>query len=373
MPARSASRRHVAAASVLRLGAAVLGVLAFTGCGADAGVSTSPSASQTVAASPSPSPSPTHPVALEAPPAGTLLFRQFSSDESINGFGLDSVRTDGTGLRLGITHPPKNANDQSYSWSPDGRQIVFARQVGNDVDGSSVEILRVARTGGTTTVLTPGHRLTPLTAPKLGRDGSPAFSPDGRTIAFEHEDGDFDGNALARSNIWVMDTDGGHRRQVTHLLSQSKLITGIAWSPDGSRFVYSLADEAENSALWVVNGDGSGNRQLTPITLGAGGTPDWNAAAGLILFRAVASEDNGVGNLFTIRPDGSGLRQVTRFTGQGISHNVSFSPDGTWVTSSTGLGDGPADIFVEKLDGSQFRFVLHTPEPETGPHWSPVP
>jgi Tol biopolymer transport system component len=91
------------------------------------------------------------------------------------------------------------------------------------------------------------------------------------------------------------------------------------------------------------------------------------------VFRAVQDEDSGVGNFYTIRPDGSRLTQITHFKNTKISHVVSFSPDGKWITSSSGPVDGLEDVFVARADGTQLRVIARTPATEeTGPKWGPA-
>ena len=80
-----------------------------------------------------------------------------------------------------------------------------------------------------------------------------------------------------------------------------------AWSPDGKQLVFGVETTdrgaGEQPALFVVNSDGSGLRQLTPWSLDAGDRADWSPDGTLILFRAPAK--NNRGNLYTIHPDGS--------------------------------------------------------------------
>jgi Tol biopolymer transport system component len=61
---------------------------------------------------------------------------------------------------------------------------------------------------------------------------------------------------------------------------------------------------------------------------------------------------------------------VTRFKNGTISHVVSFSPDGKWIASATGRPGAQQDIFLQKLDGSQFRVLMHTANYEAGPRWT---
>jgi len=75
----------------------------------------------------------------------------------------------------------------------------------------------------------------------------------------------------------------------------------------------SASKPAGGRALFIIDLDGSHERQLTPWSAGADGTPDWSST-NLIVFRAVADEESGNGNFFTVHPDGTALTQITHFT-----------------------------------------------------------
>ena len=85
----------------------------------------------------------------------------------------------------------------------------------------------------------PGGRAKQLTHGRV-RDGSPAFAPDGRTIAFIRAPvgrGGSDGGGEATGGdatgqVWIMPLDGGEPWQLTRLKHG---VSGLAWSPDGSR------------------------------------------------------------------------------------------------------------------------------------------
>ena len=84
----------------------------------------------------------------------------------------------------------------------------------------------------------------------------------------------------------------------------------------------------------------------------------------LIAFRAVENEKLGIGNYFTIHPDGTHLTQVTHFTDTVISHKVSFSPDGQWVAIGRSGTAGGSDIYIASIDGKQVYPVTQKPDRE---------
>ena len=71
----------------------------------------------------------------------------------------------------------------------------------------------------------------------------------------------------------------------------------------------------------------------------------------------------------SIRPDGSGLRQVTHVEEGTQLLSASFSPDGRSITfAMTGEGGEP-DVFVMRADGRDVRPVTTTPVWESMPDW----
>jgi len=117
-----------------------------------------------------------------------------------------------------------------------------------------------------------------------------------------------------------MNASGTGSRQLTRFNASkpfSTFVGGSSWSPDGRQLVFEAGtspprgEPANGCALFVVNADGSGLRQLTLWSLDAGERPDWSPDGELILFKAPAKGQHG--NLYTINPDGSGLKQLTRY------------------------------------------------------------
>jgi TolB protein len=93
-----------------------------------------------------------------------------------------------------------------------------------------------------------------LTRMAEGRDGN--VSPDGKKIVFTQK-------GSKGFGVWVMDADGGNRRQITPHESQ---IGGIApvWSYDGKQIAFS-GQEGEYAEIFLCNADGGNLRQLTRL------------------------------------------------------------------------------------------------------------
>ncbi len=105
---------------------------------------------------------------------------------------------------------------------------------------------------------------------------------------------------------------------------------------------------------------------------------DWAPDGSRILFRSGRGSGvgRGEGNLFTVRPDGTGLRQLTHFQqSNGVLRAGSYSPDGQSILFATDEGGATApgrdlpDIFVMRADGTDIRPVTRSPNWDSDPDW----
>jgi Tol biopolymer transport system component len=147
--------------------------------------------------------------------------------------GIRVVNLDGKRLRR-----LSGGRDASPTWSRDGKTIVFSRE------SRGVSHVFQMRADGT------GHRRIAARAER------PAFSPDGATIAF-----------LRNGSIWLMDSNDGRQRRLP------RAGTGhydLAWSPDGRYLVY----QYQYRELHVIALDGTTRRLLPSYGVDIGGL-DW--------------------------------------------------------------------------------------------------
>ena len=369
-----------------RAPAAAIGMVALTlaACGGGSSSSAtnvaSPVVTETSPTSSSPVPVSSSPeTSGPPPPMGRIAFRRYLTASQTSG-ALFTSATDGSDEHQ-ITDPPAAALDDFPDWSPDGTHLLFTRYAGLGTDHESHRLF---------TVLSDGTGLTPLSPDVAahgdvidGFDDTGVFSPDGTRIAFSYAHGQIAGGGthgipvgkdqLEFSGIVVMDPDGGNRQEVTNDVAYSGDSGGVAWSADGTQLVYArfnsaAADPPYGRALFIVGVDGSNQRQLTPWDVGADGTPDWSPVTDLIVFRGVADEESGVGNFFTVHPDGTALTQITDFTDTVISHKVGFSPDGLWIVFSKSAMNGYG-VFIAKIDGSGVLPVTNGAHGDSSPDW----
>jgi dipeptidyl aminopeptidase/acylaminoacyl peptidase len=89
---------------------------------------------------------------------------------------------------------------------------------------------------------------------KIGRAGSPSFSPDGKRIAFVSD-------LSGVPQIWIVPTEGGWPMLVTN---ENDPVGNVEWSPTSEWLAYSLAPGGGmNTQVYVVKPDGSGQKRLS--------------------------------------------------------------------------------------------------------------
>jgi TolB protein len=275
-------------------------------------------------------------------------------------------------------------------WSPDGRRMVFHREVGADwlppkfrEWPSRDPQFRVIRTGIFPSYSPTGDRLLCNSEPGailphnsllvMNADGTnrsvlfkdekknpiaPAWSPKGDQIAcglgrfFLRQDGP------AVADIAVMDADGKNLK----VLTDGKGNYGFpSWSPDGREIVCRVSD-GKTSGLIILDAETGKPRELktgsTQVNF-----PAWSPAGDVIAFTNYIDGDY---ELCTIKPDGTGFKRLTNTPGSNA--HCQWSQDGKWIAFASGRGgfqdEAPlhpynaqpyGKIYVMRADGSDVR------------------
>lgn len=175
-------------------------------------------------------------------------------------FDIFSANSNGAGVER-LTDTP--GYDAEATISPDGETIVFTSVRDGDLD-----IYTMDKNGGNVKRLTTA----------LGYDGGPFFSPDGKQIVYrsyhpktEKEIARYKdrlANDLIEPNnfeVWVMDADGGNKRQVTKLGDAS---FAPYFHPGGKKIIFATNYYAEgpqkrNFEIAMINTDGTGLERIT--------------------------------------------------------------------------------------------------------------
>jgi Tol biopolymer transport system component len=188
---------------------------------------------------------------------------------------------------------------------------------------------------------------------KGGQVTFPAWSPDGKAIAFGV--GSYFTGHTKPAAVAMVNADGTGYRKVTEGPGNAGF---PSWSPDGKRIVYRVAGSEQG--LRILNLE---DGKIITLTTEYDNFPAWSPKGDLIDFTSFRDGDF---EIYTIRPDGSGVRRLTH-TGGNDAHGI-WSPDGQWIVfSSSRLGwkdealvsySGPqpyGELFAMRADGSGVR------------------
>jgi Tol biopolymer transport system component len=214
---------------------------------------------------------------------------------------LFTVRPDGTGARQ-LTHLT-DSDAIGASWSPDGSKIVFARDYLRGTREEHLDVVAIDANGRHARAM--GLK---------GLNGWPMWSPDGKRIVFVQPGG-----------FGTVDARGGSPASVT----VAGEIMSPTFSPNGRRIAF-WRHERGGASLFVVGADGSGLKRVKAFAKGIADKIDWSPDGSRIAFSTPDFDHPGLSaNVYTIRPDGTGLTQLTHDHGGKINNGLdSWSPDG---------------------------------------------
>jgi Tol biopolymer transport system component/DNA-binding winged helix-turn-helix (wHTH) protein len=354
------------------------------------------------------------------------------------------VKLIGAETPLRLTSNP--AVETKPVWSPDGRHIAFLRQ---SADGSAFYLIpalggaerklvdifpyHIPSTGNSPYYSPDGKYLAipdrnsltepmsifnvsmdtgekrRLTRPIAGNVGDhyPAFSPDGKMLAFVRA------TSLSTDDLYVMPLSGGESRRLTF---DSVPIAGLAWTPDSGEIVFSSRRSGSTTHLWRIKATGGApeildtvgksvqspalslqahrlaytqplddvdvwrleldtqRRSTSQIELIASTFwdhgPDYSPDGGKIVFASARSGGDGI---WVCDSDGSKPRLLID-RGPYVSGTPRWSPDGRWIAFDSRFNDpdtaGNPDIYIISADGSQPRRLTTDPAEDIVPSWS---
>lgn len=237
---------------------------------------------------------------------------------------------------------PAGQTALSPAWSPDGQRVAFT-QLGEGRGGIAVQTLSSGAT-----FLAPGSQ----TALNI----TPAFSQDGRTLAFAHSDER--GTDIYTANVT--------ERCCAQRLTVGRYADNLSptFSPDGRRIAF-ISTRAGPPQLYVMAADGTDQELLAPFDYGATGSsnaPEWSPDGASVVFHR---EVSGSPQIFLVDVSG---RRVRQLTSSGRNEDPTWAPDSRHVAFVSDRS-GRRQIWIVDIETGRVR-QLATPGATRLPSWS---
>ncbi len=220
-------------------------------------------------------------------------------------FDIFVMRADGTDVRQ-LTND--TMEERHPAWSPDGKKILYESQRESAVRGPAF-----FRSTDLFVLHLDGSRVFNLTATPTHRESRGAWSPDGKTIAYTRSDS-------SGTQIFLVNADGSNPRPLRPR-DPNFVDEAPAWSPDGSRIVFSAGNVnhppfAATYVILSVGADGSNPLILTGLGYASNRFPAWSPDGSRIVYTTDLTEESwgkyNRQNIAMMNSDGSAKTILTR-------------------------------------------------------------
>jgi dipeptidyl aminopeptidase/acylaminoacyl peptidase len=267
-----------------------------------------------------------------------LLFRHWTSWKDGRVSHLFLVPADGSIPPRDLTPgssavPPFSlGGPEDYQFSPDSKQIAFARKT---------DPVEAISTNSDLFVLDfADPRATPkqITANRAA-DGGPAYSPDGRFIAYRAQARA--GFEADRWQLMLFDRRAGTERSISASLDRSA--DSYAWAPD-SRTIYVTVEERGGVCVYLL--DLAGGQPRAVLTGGSHSDVQVSADGRTLVFMRSSLKDPG--EIYRARADGYGVEPVTRVNAALMAGFRLSEAESVWFE---GADDTPVQAWIVKPPG----------------------
>jgi Tol biopolymer transport system component len=178
-----------------------------------------------------------------------------------------------------------NAPSFRPAWSPDGRWIAYDTNYGDLAGSNAIYLIRP-----------DGTELEDISEHGSGQWNTARWSPDSQWLVHRRY-------VAGEPELFVMDTTGAQPLRLTNDQADDR---DPAWSPDGQWIVWGFfPSQSDEAGLWLMRPDGSDRRLL----IAGGFDPSWAPDGTRIAFSYTASPDTAA-TIWSIEPDGSNLTRL---------------------------------------------------------------
>ena len=229
-------------------------------------------------------------------------------------------------------------------------------------------------------------------------DFEPAWSPDGQTIAYIHED-----VAIGKTGIYLIDTNGTNKRLVYSgvrayspawspngewiAFSDAKKIHKIrvigdsltqltfagdeynpVWSPDAQwiAYTFSAPNDTSTSGIWIMRPSGFGTDSRK---VGLAGFPTWHPNSQIVLGVRGANSSSIWTRFIKFFPFGYATAETVDVIRGNENYYPRYSPDGMRITFQSTFPGSHPQVWIINSDGADARQLTSTQG--YSPAWSP--